>query len=85
MIYKDTSELTEYWNQLHKLVIRMGASSQCRNDIFAIYIEDILKQASVAYYTTGETIMTDAVYDSLEDSLKVIKPQSPLLNKVGTK
>jgi DNA ligase (NAD+) len=42
-----------------------------------------LKEASLAYYNTGATIMTDADYDALRDQLKAVDPENAYLKVVG--
>lgn len=42
-----------------------------------------LKEASVAYYNTGDAIMTDAEYDILVDQLRTADPDNEFLKTVG--
>jgi DNA ligase (NAD+) len=45
-------------------------------------LEARLKECREAYYN-GDPIVTDDVYDALEDELRTLAPQHPLLKKVG--
>jgi len=46
-------------------------------------IRDLILKARHAYYNSGEPIMSDAEYDSLEDELRRLSPGDPLLQMVG--
>lgn len=49
-------------------------------------IEEIiekLQKARDAYYKTGETVMSDAEYDDLEDKLKELDPENPWFTSIG--
>lgn len=43
-----------------------------------------LRRARQAYYNTGQPIMTDTEYDRLENKLRKMSPQHPLLKSVGS-
>lgn len=45
--------------------------------------EKEIYEAKIAYYTTGTPIMSDYLYDKLEDSLAKICPNHPILEMVG--
>lgn len=55
-----------------------------RNSKMADYCEKMIIKAKETYYNTGESIMSDQIYDSLERKLKILKPESKVLEKVGT-
>lgn len=46
-------------------------------------LEQKLQQAREAYYKDGTSPLTDAEYDALEDELRAIDPDNPLLKEVG--
>lgn len=46
-------------------------------------IEQMLKKARDSYYNSDVELMSDSLYDKLEDYLREIKPNSPLLKNVG--
>jgi DNA ligase (NAD+) len=53
----------------------MGKIEQLRNQVL---------KAKHAYYYSGEPIMSDTQYDALEDQLRLIAPDDPLLALVGS-
>lgn len=46
-------------------------------------IEQRLREAREAYYKDGTSPLTDAEYDALEDELRAVDPDNPLLREVG--
>ncbi len=70
---------TDEWNRMHIISVRL------RNDFFADYCEEVLNKAKEHYYKTGSTIMSDARYDSFEENLKLLRPDSKVLQQVGYK
>jgi NAD-dependent DNA ligase len=50
----------------------------------ADFCESQIILAKKAYYDTESPIMEDIVYDKFEDYLKIIRPDSKVLEKVGT-
>jgi len=46
-------------------------------------LEQKLQQAREAYYKDGTSPLTDAEYDALEDELRAVDPDNPLLKEVG--
>lgn len=67
----------EEWNRLHVISIHL------RNEFFADYCEEIILKAKKSYYDTGKTIMSDEKYDGVERKLKLLRPKSKVLEKVG--
>ena len=53
-----------------------------RNKKMANWLEEILNEAKTKYYT-GVEIMSDRQYDKFENYLKLLKPDSKILEKVG--
>lgn len=49
----------------------------------AAKLRDQILKAKHAYYYSGEPIMSDAEYDALEDQLRLISPDDPVLALVG--
>jgi len=47
------------------------------------YLRNLILQAKHAYYHRGEAIMSDAEYDALEDELRLLSPDDPVLALVG--
>lgn len=81
MTFLDDKAFTEMWNcEYCRLVI-------CRysdvNSGMADYCERMIIKAKELYYSSGETIMSDLNYDKLEDRLRMLRPDSDVLEKVG--
>lgn len=47
-------------------------------------LRNLILKAKHAYYFSAEPIMSDAEYDSLEDELRALMPEDPLLAMVGS-
>ncbi len=47
------------------------------------YLRNLILQAKHAYYHRGEAIMSDAEYDALEDELRLLSSDDPVLALVG--
>lgn len=47
-------------------------------------LRNLILKAKHAYYYTGEPIMSDAEYDALEDELRLLAPDDPVLAIVGS-
>ncbi|UCU92333.1 NAD-dependent DNA ligase LigA [Hydrogenophaga taeniospiralis] len=48
------------------------------------FLRNLILKAKHAYYYSGEPIMSDAEYDALEDQLRQIAPDDPVLALVGS-
>lgn len=48
-----------------------------------VHLRNLILQAKHAYYYSGEPIMSDEEYDALEDQLRQIAPNDPVLGLVG--
>ncbi|NCA90542.1 MAG: hypothetical protein EOM92_17045, partial [Gammaproteobacteria bacterium] len=46
-------------------------------------LRNLILKAKHAYYYSGEPIMSDAEYDALEDQLRLLAPDDPVLALVG--
>ncbi len=46
-------------------------------------LRSLILKAKHAYYYSGEPIMGDAEYDALEDELRLLSPDDPILAMVG--
>ncbi len=46
-------------------------------------LRNLILKAKHAYYYSGEPIMSDAEYDALEDQLRLLSPEDPVLALVG--
>lgn len=85
-------DYTDIWNELHCKCVKenealgnTGAdSSLYRNNIMADHCEEMILKAKDAYYNSGDVIMSDWQYDMFEDRLRVLRPNSIILNKVGS-
>ena len=67
------------WNAMHI----KHAGKEDRNDIMADWLEVILDEAKTAYYTSSSPTMNDKSYDRLEADLRMLRPTSYVLTKVG--
>lgn len=61
---------------VHEALLKAGMSS-------IAHLEETIKSASDAYYTTGKSPLTDAAWDAMVDLLRAVRPESPLLHKTG--
>ena len=52
-------------------------------DIDSKKLAKILRDLSLVYYNTGETLVSDEVFDYLKDHLEKIDPINDFLNEVG--
>ncbi len=78
---KTNEEWVKEWNDFHTKYIKEG--SDIRNTKMADYCEKVIEEAKKIYYTTNKSIMTDNMYDRFEDSLRILRPDSKILKKVG--
>ena len=46
-------------------------------------LRNLILKAKHAYYYSGAPIMSDAEYDALEDQLRLLAPEDPVLALVG--
>lgn len=82
---------TDEWNNLHCKCVeenreaeRNGTESkEYRDNVMADYLEKTLLEAKEAYYNSGDETMSDSQYDKFEGWLKIIRPNSKFLEKVG--
>lgn len=77
----DLKEFYEIWNRRHRECVSNNPDT--RNDIMASWLEEQILKAKDAYYQSAQPIMDDNVYDKMEEYLKIINPNSPVLQKVG--
>ena len=47
-------------------------------------LRNLILRAKHAYYYSGEPIMSDVEYDALEDELRLLAPDDPVLQIVGS-
>lgn len=47
-------------------------------------LRNLILKAKHAYYYSGEPVMSDAEYDALEDELRLLEPNDPVLGLVGS-
>lgn len=89
----DDKEFTEMWNyEFSRLIIARNTviENGCKpldnsiNSGMADYCELMILKAKELYYSGGETLMSDLNYDKLEDRLRMLRPDSEVLEKVGT-
>jgi hypothetical protein len=76
-------EFIDEWNDLHCFYIKQGPT--IRNQLMIKYCEKKILEAKTAYYNTEDPIMEDMVYDSIENRLRILDPNNPILEKVGAK
>jgi len=76
--FKDNEWWLKEWNRLHIASIRVS------NEFKADYCEEVIKKAKDLYYNSGETIITDGRYDAFEMYLRRLRPDSKLLEQVGS-
>jgi len=79
---KEDKEYSKIWNDMHIKLINKHTPSK-RNDLMADYCETMILKAKDAYYNTGTVIMSDRQYDDFEDKLRILRPTSKVLDKVG--
>lgn len=78
---KTDKEWIVLWNKMHIEHCKKGGA--IRNNIMADYCEEMILAAKKAYYGSSEVIMSDTRYDWFEDTLKLLRPDSNILEKVG--
>lgn len=74
MMTKD--QYVDLWNEKHISLV------EYRNNQMADWCEQMIDKAKTAYYT-GKAIMDDETYDAIENDLKLLRPTSKMLKKVG--
>jgi NAD-dependent DNA ligase len=47
-------------------------------------LRNLILKAKHAYYYSNEPVMTDLEYDAIEDELRVLAPDDPILALVGS-
>ena len=88
---KDIKDWRILWNIEHIQCVKYNNDSgrfckeaaDHRNKRMADWLEFHMSKAKDAYYNSGVPIMSDVTYDNFEDKLKVLRPDSNLLTKVG--
>ncbi len=73
---REHKEIVDSWNKLHCELVAQ------RNNEMADYCERNVEAAKIMYYA-GSPLITDQSYDWLEDKLKILRPESDVLKKVG--
>ena len=89
---KDDKDYLDDWNNLHCKCVKENnkvgrngkESADYRNGVMADYCEEMILKGKEAYYGTGNIIMTDQQYDKFENILKLLRPNSKILEKVGS-
>lgn len=87
-------DLKEFWNLQNLQYVR--AVAKCRvlnleqpeftnktNELMISWYENFILEAKKAYYVSEEPVMDDQSYDKCEDLLRLLKPDSLALCKVG--
>lgn len=85
MVEKHNFYLDE-WNRIHCSIVAENPkpSAEERNSRMADYCEKMILKAKETYYNNpDEMIMEDFTYDWFEDRLKILRPNSKILEKVG--
>jgi hypothetical protein len=78
---KTRKDLVDEWNDLHIKYTKFGPIG--RNGRMIEFCEKYILEAKEAYYNTESPIMEDEAFDMLESSLKTLRPNSKVLEKVG--
>lgn len=78
----DIKDFREVWNAMH--IKCCATNPETRNEIMGKWLEDQIIAAKAAYYNTESPLMEDNVYDKMEEYLRMINPDSPVLEKVGS-
>jgi NAD-dependent DNA ligase len=73
---REYKEIVEEWNDMHCKFVAQ------RNNAMADHCEKNIAAAKHFYYA-GTPIMSDKSFDWLEDKLKVLRPDSSSLKRVG--
>ena len=79
---KTDQEYLDDWMVKHREYTKLGY--EIRNSKMADYCEEIILAAKEPYYNSGDPIMSDNAFDRFENYLKSLRPNSKLLEKVGT-
>ena len=77
----ETDHWLDVWNNKYCELVALGYSD--RNDRLADWCEEIILEAKKRYYGQGDTIMCDGDYDAIEGRLRILRPNSKCLTKVG--
>lgn len=89
---KEDNEYIEEWSAIYQKIViqnrQMGRecaeAADFSNNIMANYCENLIVRAKEAYYKTQDPIMSDLAYDRIERNLKILRPDSKMLEKVGS-
>lgn len=82
---KTDEEWNNHWNIAHFHFVKLDRinGTKERNTKMADYAEELILRAKEHYYS-GDDIMSDNAFDKLERNLKLLRPDSPVLEKVGS-
>ncbi len=88
---RSDEQMNEEWNEQHCKYVQINRdngritheAASFRNNRMADYCESVILKAKEAYYD-GTPIMTDVWYDKIEDNLRILRPNSKMLEKVGS-
>ena len=77
----ETQEWLDKWNDKYCEFVQNKDIDV--NEAMADWCEQIILEAKNAYYNTSTSIMEDGDYDTIEGRLKILRPDSNVLVKVG--
>ena len=81
-MFQNYQEFLDSWNYQHIGALQLDID---RNSHMANWCELVIIEAKKAYYSGSKELFPDEVYDSIEDRLKALRPESFVLRMVGTK
>ena len=81
----------EYQNEAHLQIVdefrALNQSPEANQEYWtknmSEWYEGLILDAKKAYYNSGKPIMDDITHDTIENCLKLIKPNSKVLKQVG--
>jgi hypothetical protein len=78
---KTLEECREIWNAIDVQLLKLPWP--IRNETMADFLENVLEKAKTEYYN-GNPFLEDRAFDHWENNLKLLRPSSLLLQRVGS-
>lgn len=77
-------KFNDIWNANYIKLVSDDIEPEQRNSMGADFLEDMILKAKDAYYNEGNPILSDQDYDKAESYLRTLRPDSIVLEKVGS-